>query len=281
MIYNKSSKSRQKRNLRICRPWVASCVLIGVIMVQCTIIYARRRNVQVNQQTAATTKANNHSGPLNNNNNNNNNKALLLPPLATREDIGPYIEEEGLKTGMEIGVQRGYSAKRLLLDWKSCERFYLVDLWKQQENYADSANVGNEDQQQIFLEAQERLRPWVNKTIFLPMPSAAAAPKIRDEELDFIYIDARHDFCGVKEDMELYWPKLKKGGIMAGHDYVTAPEAATISEGLENWSICEDGTKHEGAVKGAVTAFAQAHQLQVLVTYRELYPTWMIRKPRV
>jgi hypothetical protein len=30
----------------------------------------------------------------------------------------------------------------------------------------------------------------------------------------------RHDYCGVKEDLENYWPKLKRGGIIAGHDYL-------------------------------------------------------------
>ena len=31
---------------------------------------------------------------------------------------------------------------------------------------------------------------------------------------------ARHDYCGVKEDLETYWPKLRRGGILAGHDYL-------------------------------------------------------------
>ena len=34
------------------------------------------------------------------------------------------------------------------------------------------------------------------------------------------YIDARHDYCGCSEDIQNWWPKVKPGGIMAGHDYV-------------------------------------------------------------
>jgi hypothetical protein len=30
----------------------------------------------------------------------------------------------------------------------------------------------------------------------------------------------RHDYCGVMEDLVAYWPKLRSGGIIAGHDYV-------------------------------------------------------------
>ena len=40
-----------------------------------------------------------------------------------------------------------------------------------------------------------------------------------DGEFDFIYIDGLHTYEAVKQDIELYLPKLKKGGIIGGHDY--------------------------------------------------------------
>ena len=40
-----------------------------------------------------------------------------------------------------------------------------------------------------------------------------------DNSLDFIFIDACHDYECVKEDLHTWYPKLKKGGIFAGHDY--------------------------------------------------------------
>ena len=43
--------------------------------------------------------------------------------------------------------------------------------------------------------------------------------KFRDNSYDFIYIDADHSYESVKKDIELYLPKLKKGGIIGGHDY--------------------------------------------------------------
>jgi len=48
------------------------------------------------------------------------------------------------------------------------------------------------------------------------MYSTQASQKLPDQSVDFVYIDARHDYCGAKEDMELYWPKIRPGGIMAG-----------------------------------------------------------------
>lgn len=41
----------------------------------------------------------------------------------------------------------------------------------------------------------------------------------KDNSIDFIYIDAEHTYESVKRDLDLYLPKLKKGGIIGGHDY--------------------------------------------------------------
>ena len=40
-----------------------------------------------------------------------------------------------------------------------------------------------------------------------------------DGYFDFIYIDGDHSYEGVRQDIELYLPKLRKGGIIGGHDY--------------------------------------------------------------
>jgi len=107
------------------------------------------------------------------------------------------------------------------------------------------------------------------------MYTSEAAPKFANASLDFIYVDARHDYCGVMEDMTLYWPKLRPGGIMAGHDFERAADV-----GGQDWSKCMDGTVNGGAVRGAVEEFAQKMGLQVSVTFREqMWNSWLIRKP--
>ena len=61
------------------------------------------------------------------------------------------------------------------------------------------------------------------------MYSIEAAKKLRKESLDFVYIDARHDYCAMMEDLEAYWPLVTPGGILAGHDYMSSPEVRCIS----------------------------------------------------
>ena len=43
--------------------------------------------------------------------------------------------------------------------------------------------------------------------------------QFEDNSFDFIYIDGAHDYESVKKDIDLYAPKLKTFGILAGHDY--------------------------------------------------------------
>ncbi len=74
------------------------------------------------------------------------------------------------------------------------------------------------------------------------------------------------------EDLEIYWPKIKEGGIMAGHDYFHA-----IQGGGQDWTVCMDGSRHPGGVKGAVNEFARKLGLTVVVCNHET--SWLIRKP--
>lgn len=117
----------------------------------------------------------------------------LIPPRF-RADIALILEKDGLKTGVEIGVQRAIFSESLLKRWPSCTRFYLVDPWGHQggnQNYIDSANVEQSEQEKRYQEARKRLEPWQDKTVFMRNFSTVAAERIPDDSLDFVYVDAR------------------------------------------------------------------------------------------
>eukprot|EP01004_Peranema_trichophorum_P009145 NODE_7890_length_731_cov_22.569079_g7275_i0.p1 GENE.NODE_7890_length_731_cov_22.569079_g7275_i0~~NODE_7890_length_731_cov_22.569079_g7275_i0.p1 ORF type:complete len:173 (+),score=27.31 NODE_7890_length_731_cov_22.569079_g7275_i0:72-590(+) len=172
----------------------------------------------------------------------------------------------------------------MLNTWKSCETYYCLDAWRYQENYEDVANVVQETQDKLYNEAKSRLQKFGNKVVFVRAFSNQAINKFNDLSIDFIYIDARHDYEGVSEDLRLYWPKLRKGGILAGHDYVNVDEVAAPERarwGKQDWSIMPNGSKRTDnkAVRSAVNEFASQHNRQIVITYEDGYwPTWVMRK---
>jgi predicted O-methyltransferase YrrM len=110
------------------------------------------------------------------------------------------------------------------------------------------------------------------------MYTSEAAKLIPDGSLDFVYVDARHDYCGCMQDLEMYWPKLRPGGLLAGHDYVYASDAAAM--GVGDWSLCTNGTVHPGSVRAAVEDFVKMRPgLHVVPTLKEPFPSYMIMKP--
>eukprot|EP00602_Paraphysomonas_sp_CaronLab_P001409 CAMPEP_0185026248 /NCGR_PEP_ID=MMETSP1103-20130426/10182_1 /TAXON_ID=36769 /ORGANISM="Paraphysomonas bandaiensis, Strain Caron Lab Isolate" /LENGTH=114 /DNA_ID=CAMNT_0027559757 /DNA_START=408 /DNA_END=749 /DNA_ORIENTATION=- len=97
--------------------------------------------------------------------------------------------------------------------------------------------------------------------------TTVCATRYPDNFFDFIYVDARHDYKGVLVDLHTWWPKLKRGGIIGGHDYVTQNDGPMQSG--QDWTINFDGTRDKlgRAVKGAVDEFASSICRQVVVTY--------------
>jgi predicted O-methyltransferase YrrM len=180
-----------------------------------------------------------------------------------------------LLVAAELGVQRGYFASHMLANWPSCTKYYLIDVWKKLSNYFDEANVEIDLQEKMFEETKETLQPWAHKTTFLRMLTSEAVNYIDDNMLDFVHVDARHDFCGCKNDIDLYWPKIRPGSILAGHDFLYAHE---VTDG-QNWAVCGDGSNNSGAVRDAVEDFAKLNNLQIVTTWQDSWETWIIRKP--
>ncbi len=50
--------------------------------------------------------------------------------------------------------------------------------------------------------------------------SVRAAVLFPDASVDFVFLDAAHDYQSVTADLRAWWPKIKPGGVLAGHDYV-------------------------------------------------------------
>ena len=60
--------------------------------------------------------------------------------------------------------------------------------------------------------------------------SVRAAAVFADGSLDLVFIDADHSFAAVREDLRAWWPKVRPGGLLAGHDYAWPGVASAVHE---------------------------------------------------
>ena len=219
-----------------------------------------------------------------------------LHAIRSRDNFGEMCEERGFTVAAELGVQSGRFSDSYLYTAPSTKKYILVDTWAKRDNYSDSANVDDNKQESLFQHTMKRLHPYKARGTDLEvhrMYTNKAAANVPNNSIDFIYVDAQHDYCGGKEDLEMWWPKLKVGGIMAGDDYLSAKEQLHLKGNVydpnDDWAICKDGSRHEGAVKGAVRKFAAAHNLQVFSTWKQrgmsnreklIWPQWIYSRKK-
>ncbi len=143
-----------------------------------------------------------------------------LPQMNSRNDFHVLITQSGARNLIEIGVRHGLFAEVLLNS--AIHKYYGIDPWIQQVNYKDAANTDNDSQQNVYNEAKQRLARFGDRVELIRNFSTAVVDYFKDDSIDFIYIDARHDYCGVAGDLKAYWSKIKKNGIISGHgEYAT------------------------------------------------------------
>jgi hypothetical protein len=118
---------------------------------------------------------------------------------------------------VEVGVWKGMSASFMAVEIINSGKkikFDCVDTWE----IIDPAIPG-EDYKDIWEIFKTNIEPV--KHIINPVRSISweAASKYKNKSLDFVFIDASHDYESVKKDIKAWLPKVKEGGVIAGHDY--------------------------------------------------------------
>jgi len=133
--------------------------------------------------------------------------------ISNRDHIAELFGELGFKVGAEIGVRMGgYSA--VICMKNPGVKLYCIDLWTSWEGGRPS-----QDKQDMYFEHAKRKLEGYDVT-FLRKTSMEALADIPDDSLDFVYVDAKHDFDDVMMDIICWSRKVHSGGIVSGHDYI-------------------------------------------------------------
>eukprot|EP00526_Cylindrotheca_closterium_P019394 CAMPEP_0113629534 /NCGR_PEP_ID=MMETSP0017_2-20120614/15332_1 /TAXON_ID=2856 /ORGANISM="Cylindrotheca closterium" /LENGTH=225 /DNA_ID=CAMNT_0000539937 /DNA_START=325 /DNA_END=1002 /DNA_ORIENTATION=+ /assembly_acc=CAM_ASM_000147 len=178
--------------------------------------------------------------------------------------MGPF------RSGIEVGVADGRFSEHFLLDlkntsgweWTMIEPFPNNEL---RERYDPKTGKGRWD--------EDGLLRNVNHSFYVSMSLDKDLLKsLPNRSYDFIYLDGDHSYAGVKQEMFDYWPKVKRGGMMAGHDYCNLGEPSLLCSGCSFVPRCLPYTEY-GFANGKTNSplGAAANQNEVVRAVQE----WM------
>jgi glycosyltransferase involved in cell wall biosynthesis len=129
--------------------------------------------------------------------------------------------------GAEVGVFWGGLSKFIYSRWMG-KMLYLVDRWQHIEGYNDITNSPQDAQEERYQTVMSEFADKSDVRI-MRMDSIEASKKFADGQLDWVYIDADHTLEAIRADLKAWVPKVRVGGLVAGHDYFDGPsEYATF-----------------------------------------------------
>ncbi len=142
-------------------------------------------------------------------------KALKITGWMTQDEL-EWLAEQARRCSCiaEIGSYQGRSTRALADNTSGV--LYAIDTWKGSSDFTPEQKGQNGwlfEQFTKNMAGLENVRP-------VQMSSLEAAAAFSDRQFDLIFIDAEHDYDNVKADIEAWLPRLKPGGILAGHDYI-------------------------------------------------------------
>lgn len=174
------------------------------------------------------------------------------PICKDRGDFPLLLNSLGLVgEGVEVGVWEGDFAKIILSKWGGL--LYLVDPWEKLEDYDDPRRDWFTPQ--VYTNLLRNLRVYEGRYVPCKNFSVDAA-KLLPDELDFVYLDANHNYEFVKQDIAAWYPKIRKGGLLAGHDF--SPRFPGVEQALQEL----DDTVYIIPASGAIDGGEQSWYLR-------------------
>ena len=151
---------------------------------------------------------------------------------------------------VEIGTRNGDSTLSLN-KWATIKRLVTIDPYLQYEDYEHDGSWETSTDK-TYEKTKEVLSYYPNIEM-IRGKSSEVVDNFVDESIDFLFIDGNHSYDYVLEDLELYYPKVKRGGVITGDDYFMNKNAY-----------------RKKMVQEAVNDFAEKYSLELL------HPSYMV-----
>lgn len=128
--------------------------------------------------------------------------------------------------GVEVGCYRGETSAKLLAAFPHLQ-LVMVDQWKGDLPDDDPYRLTGDGVSKLTQAEQDAnkaaataaVSSFVNRRTILNLASKKASQRVSGRTFDFVFIDGNHSYESVAEDIAAWWPLVKGGGLLAGHDY--------------------------------------------------------------
>jgi hypothetical protein len=144
--------------------------------------------------------------------------------------VGRFDDAVFVEIGCWEGKSTVFMANQIKNSGKNI-KFYAIDIWEAYDQGDGNIWDANYDQ---YLENIEPVKEYINT---IKEDSSKASLQFGLESVDFIFIDGNHSYDFIKRDIEHWAPKLKPGGVIAGHDIQWKSIEKAVSEYFGEYEI--------------------------------------------
>lgn len=159
-----------------------------------------------------------------------------LKTLTNREALLKQMPKDMVVA--EVGVAEG-DFSDLIIKYTSPKKLHLVDAWGDESRYHDGLKIHVRDKFKSEIEkGTVELNVGFSTTVLLDFP---------DGYFDWVYLDTDHSYQTTRDELAILKFKVKKGGVIAGHDYTMGNWVNNYRYGVieavnefcvkENWEI--------------------------------------------
>jgi hypothetical protein len=130
------------------------------------------------------------------------------------QDIPELIKDVKNPVGVEIGSAEGTTTEYLLSTIDTL-KLTSIDPYTRYIDWDDKQPACEENRAELL----EKTEAYADRFTLVEKTSDDAVAQFKDASLDFVFVDGLHTYEQVKKDCDNYWPKIKKGGLLIGHDF--------------------------------------------------------------
>jgi hypothetical protein len=159
-----------------------------------------------------------------------------------KEWLENLINKNNFTIGAEVGVQGGKTFKYLIKQMPDL-KLYGIDVWAVDKNVRWDGTTNEQlielpkNSNQIELENWIQKQGFSDRAILIRSFSDQCLDQFEDQSLDFVFIDASHQYPDVLKDIKLWSEKVRIGGYITGHDIDMGGVKQAVTESFEDYQI--------------------------------------------